>query len=227
MKNTIPSLLSFNGGFVDTLGFLTLQNLFTAHVTGNFVMIGDALAHGSSGIFAKLLALPVFCITILISRSAMLRVASSSHRAMYTMLLVKVLLFGVAAIIAIKHGPFDVPDSPMLILTGMLLVAAMAIQNGLHRVHLKDAPPTTLMTGTTTQIMLDLALLLYPQSEEDPAVVKARMKRFLIAVIVFALGCALAAGSYVAFGLWGYVIPPLVALAAVFVHLNTTPAAVN
>lgn len=218
MKNSVPTLLSFNGGYVDTMGFLTLQNLFTAHVTGNFVMIGDALANGSSGIYAKLLALPVFCITILISRSIMLRLAPSDHRALRAMLVVKVALFAVAAGFAIWHGPFDVPDSPGLILTGMVLVAAMAIQNGIHRVHLKDAPPTTLMTGTTTQIMLDLAQLLYPQSTEDPAVVRARMTRFLIAVVVFAAGCALAALGYVVLGLWSYVIPPLVALAVLIVH---------
>ena len=181
-------------------------------------MIGDALANGSSGIYAKLLALPVFCITILISRSIMLRLANSEPRAMRIMLVVKALLFAGAAVIAIAHGPFTIPDSPALILTGMMLVAAMAIQNGIHRVHLKDAPPTTLMTGTTTQVMLDLALLLYPQSKEDPAVVKARMGRFLIAVIVFALGCGLAAGAYVVAGLWSYLLPPLVGLAVLAAH---------
>jgi uncharacterized membrane protein YoaK (UPF0700 family) len=181
-------------------------------------MIGDALANGSSGIYAKLLALPVFCIAILISRSIMLRLAPSDHRAMQAMLVVKVVLFAVAAAFAIWHGPFEVPDSPGLILTGMLLVAAMAIQNGIHRIHLKDAPPTTLMTGTTTQIMLDLAQLFYPKATEDPAVVKARMTRFLIAVIVFAAGCALAALGYVVMGLWSYVVPPLVAFAILLVH---------
>ena len=223
MKNTVPTLLSFNGGYVDTMGFLTLQNLFTAHVTGNFVMIGDALANGSSGIYTKLLALPVFCVTILISHSIMLRIGPSEHRAMRTMLAVKVLLFALAALIAITHGPFELPDTPALMATGMLLVAAMAIQNGIHRVHLKDAPPTTLMTGTTTQIMLDLALLFYPQSKEDPAVIKARMARFLIAVTVFALGCALAAGAYVVLGLWSYVIPPVVALTVLGAHYRPAP----
>lgn len=69
MKLTLPTVLSFNGGYVDTAGYLALQGLFTAHVTGNFVTIGAALVFGTSGIVAKLLALPVFCIIIIITRS--------------------------------------------------------------------------------------------------------------------------------------------------------------
>jgi uncharacterized membrane protein YoaK (UPF0700 family) len=37
MKIALPTLLSFNGGYVDTAGYLALQGLFSAHVTGNFV----------------------------------------------------------------------------------------------------------------------------------------------------------------------------------------------
>ena len=50
----IAALLSFNGGFVDTAGFLGLQGLFVAHVTGNFVTLGAALVQGSHGIVASL-----------------------------------------------------------------------------------------------------------------------------------------------------------------------------
>src|SRR5689334_8131754 len=43
MRKLLPGLLSFNGGFVDTAGFIGLQGLFTAHVTGNFVTLGASL----------------------------------------------------------------------------------------------------------------------------------------------------------------------------------------
>src|SRR6202051_5044629 len=65
---TLPLLLSLNAGFVDTAGFLALQGLFTAHVTGNFVTLGAALVLGTSGAVAKLLALPVFCIVVIATR---------------------------------------------------------------------------------------------------------------------------------------------------------------
>lgn len=47
MKISAPLLLSFNGGYVDTAGFLALQGLFTAHVTGNFVTFGAAMVEGT------------------------------------------------------------------------------------------------------------------------------------------------------------------------------------
>ena len=70
MKLTLPAVLSFNAGYVDTAGYLALQGLFTAHVTGNFVTIGAALVFGTSGVVAKLLALPVFCLVIVATRLA-------------------------------------------------------------------------------------------------------------------------------------------------------------
>ena len=88
---TLPLLLSFTAGYVDTSGFLALQALFTAHVTGNFVTLGSSVALGTSGAVAKLLALPVFCAVV--SRSGFsVRVApelpeGSEPRAMSVLLL--------------------------------------------------------------------------------------------------------------------------------------------
>jgi uncharacterized membrane protein YoaK (UPF0700 family) len=44
-KAMLPSILGLSAGYVDTAGFLALRGLFTAHVTGNCVIIG--LSDGS------------------------------------------------------------------------------------------------------------------------------------------------------------------------------------
>ena len=152
IRGAVPLLLTVNAGYVDTAGFLALQGLFTAHVTGNFVTLGASLVLGTSGGVAKLLALPVFCAVVIVTRllsSALLR----RHRpALRIVLGLKVILLVVGAVLATKFGPFANGDAWQAVLTGMVLVSAMAIQNAAHRIHLGSAPPSTVMTGTTTQI---------------------------------------------------------------------------
>ena len=208
-RPSLGVLLSFNGGYVDTMGFLALAGLFTAHVTGNFVTLGAALAFGTTGVVAKLLALPLFCIVVLLSRALALRLKLEGRKAIVTLLTLKLALFTIAAIAAFVHGPVSNGDSPAAIAIGMTLVTAMAIQNGLHRAHLSKLPPTTLMTGTTTQIMIDLADLMSGTATDHALEVKERLKRMATSLLSFAIGCAAAALAFVASPTWCFVVPPV------------------
>ncbi|PZQ50205.1 MAG: hypothetical protein DI556_08895 [Rhodovulum sulfidophilum] len=205
-------VLAFNAGYVDTLGFLSLHGLFTAHVTGNFVTIGAALALGSSGIVTKLLALPVFCVVVMGTRLAGRALAARHFPDLRLLLWAKIALLTLAAGAALAHGPFSDADAPWAMLTGLALVAAMAIQNATHRTHMSADAPSTLMTGTTTQIMIDLVDLARPRSEEARAVAGGRLKRLSLSLAGFALGCAVAAGGYLALGMASFLLPPLVAV---------------
>jgi uncharacterized membrane protein YoaK (UPF0700 family) len=211
MKPTLPTLLSFNGGYVDTVGYLSLQGLFTAHVTGNFVTIGAALVFGTSGVVAKLLALPVFCLVIVATRLASFDLPPR-WPVLETMLTLKLLLLLVAAVLAIAMGPFANGDGAAAIIMGMMLVSAMAIQNAAHRIHMSTAPPTTLMTGTTTQIMIDIADMI--RGTQGPArdAILARLRRMCVAVASFATGAAAGAILFYATGSWCFALPPIVAL---------------
>jgi uncharacterized membrane protein YoaK (UPF0700 family) len=213
MKPTLPTILGFNGGYVDTVGFLSLQGLFTAHVTGNFVTIGAALVFGTSGVVAKLLALPVFCAVIIATRLVSLNLPAR-RPALETMLTVKLLLLLVAAVLAIAIGPFANGNGAAAIMVGMMLVSAMAIQNAVHRIHLAADPPTTLMTGTTTQIMIDIADLIRGVPEVARDAVKSRLRRMCVAVSTFAAGAAAGAFLFHAIGIWCFALPPVVAFLA-------------
>ena len=204
----LPLVLSLNAGFVDTAGFLALQGLFTAHVTGNFVTLGASLALGTSGTIAKLLALPVFCVVVIASRWFGTLLSHRSAHPFVPLLAIKVLLLVVGAAFAIHFGPFHDGDSWQAITTGMVLVAAMAIQNAVHRVHLASSPPSTLMTGTTTQVMLDIADKIYPREGADAP--PARLVQMATNVVVFAVGCGAAALLFMRFGVWCFVVPPVV-----------------
>lgn len=218
IRPTLPLILSFNAGFVDTAGFLALQGLFTAHVTGNFVTLGASLVLGTSGTLAKLLALPVFCIVIIAARWLGTLLSHHSTHPFVPLLVIKVLLLTTGAWLAIHFGPFHDGDSWQAILTGMVLVSAMAIQNAVHRVHLGSAPPSTLMTGTTTQVMLDIADTIYPREGTQPQ--RSRLIQMSTNVVIFALGCGTAALLYAKFGVWCFVVPPVVALVSMIVRLT-------
>jgi uncharacterized membrane protein YoaK (UPF0700 family) len=213
MKPSLPNLLSFNGGYVDTAGFITLQGLFTAHVTGNFVTTGSALVFGTSGVIAKLLALPVFCAVIIITRLLSFHLPHG-RSAIKVMLSANLCLLVLGAYLAIRWNPFVNGDAWPTILTGMTLVSAMAIQNALHRIHLGASPPTTLMTGTTTQMMIDVADTARGLSPETRAATLSRLRHMGVAVLSFALGAAAAAIFFSHVGPWCLVLPPVVALSA-------------
>src|SRR5262249_16804692 len=205
----LPLLLSFTAGYVDTAGFLALQGLFTAHVTGNFVTLGASLVLGTCGAIAKLLALPVFC-TVVIGARLLSSLLSPHLRAVFEVMLgLKIVLLTIGAALAVRLGPFHDGDSWQAILTGMVLVAAMAIQNAVHRIYLGSAPPSTLMTGTTTQIMMDLADLALPRDERSLS--SPRLKTMAVNVLVFALGWGVGSFLFMQFGVWSFAIPPILA----------------
>src|SRR5579862_6731466 len=217
-RSILPLVLSFNAGFVDTAGFLALQGLFTAHVTGNFVTLGASLVLGTSGAIAKLLALPVFCVVVIGARWLGTLLSHHSTHPFVPLLVLKVLLLIAGSAMAIHFGPFHDGDSWQAIATGMVLVSAMAIQNAVHRVHLASSPPSTLMTGTTTQVMLDIADKIYPR--EGAKAPPARLVQMATNVVVFAIGCAAAALLYARLSVWCFVVPPVAALLSLIVRLS-------
>jgi uncharacterized membrane protein YoaK (UPF0700 family) len=219
----IPLLLSFNAGFVDTAGFLALQGLFTAHVTGNFVTFGAAMVLGTSGGLAKLLALPVFCLVVIGTRIFSFALPSVGLPIFRSMLALKVMLLAIGAALAVHYGPFPKGDSVEAIVTGMVLVAAMAIQNAAHRIHMGTEPPSTLMTGTTTQIMIDVADFVRGAPATVLDVARPRVTKMAANVAAFALGCAGGAILFATLGVWCFVLPPLIALPAVFLAKDQSP----
>jgi uncharacterized membrane protein YoaK (UPF0700 family) len=224
MRWSLPTLQTLTGGYADTSGFLALKGLFTSHVTGNFVTLGAALVYGSSGALAKALALPVFCLAVLVSRLFALRLKAAGQPALRRLLEVQVLLLILAAVLAAWLGPFGDPDAGPGLLLGMVLVAAMAVQNAAHRAHLAHTPPSTVMTGSTTQVMLDLGDMLHGLRPEVAAATRVRFRRMTLSVAAFAAGCALAALLYALLNKWCFCVLPLLGLATLMMRAEISDA---
>ena len=198
----IAALLSFNGGFVDTAGFLGLAGLFTAHVTGNFVTLGAALVLGSHGIIGKILALPEFILVVALARLAGAALRARNAPVMRLLLCAEVALLGAFFLLAVAFGPFADADSPAALLTGFAGIAAMALQNAVQRVHLSNLPPTTLMTGSTTQATIDTIDLISGTNPGDAIAIRTRFVRLSLSILYFAAGCATSATLYWFVGFW-------------------------
>src|SRR5258706_16429427 len=64
----LPTVLSIIAGSVDAISFLGLGGLFTAHVTGNLVVLVAHLATGSRVPVANILSVPVFVAALGLTR---------------------------------------------------------------------------------------------------------------------------------------------------------------
>jgi len=208
MKNSnLAALLSFNGGFVDTAGFLGLQGLFTSHVTGNFVTLGATLVFGTRGVIAKVLALPEFIAVVALTSLAGAALAGRRGAVLRPLLAGEVALLIAFFALAVGFGPFPDSDTPMALLTGFMGVAAMAVQNGAQRSRLAGMPPTTVMTSNTVQTVLDAVDLLRGSESDRSGPLHVRFGQTLRIVLFFAAGCAASVLLYAWIGLGNLAVP--------------------
>lgn len=209
----VAVLLSFVAGYVDTVGYVALYGLFTAHVTGNLVLIGSALAQPHEGLRTKLLALPVFVAVVMVATLYVRRCERRGLSALRPLLAVQMLLLVGFAVLAGAASPIANADAPLAMLAGLSGVAAMSVQNALSRLLMAELPPTTVMTGGVTQLAIDAASL---WSGGTAAVQgRQRIARFLPPVLAFASGAMLGALLYLHAGFAALAVPVL-ALLAVF-----------
>jgi uncharacterized membrane protein YoaK (UPF0700 family) len=198
------TLLAFVAGFVDTCGFVALFGLFTAHVTGNLVLIGAAIVAHHGGLIAKLLALPVFVLTVALSRYLSHQLQDRERNPAAYLLGLQLLFLLAFLACGVATAPIDDADAPLAILTGMLAVTAMAIQNAASRTAFQMHTPTTVMTGNMTQIVIDLVDIGLGRGLPDA---RLRIKKMAPAILAFAVGAMAGALSYTTAGFWCLILP--------------------
>ena len=114
---------------MDTCVFVGLFGLFTAHVTGNFVLIGAELVHHSGDVMPKLLALPVFMLAVAVAARAVDALRQRGRNAVVAILAFEALFLfmSAAASFSLKAAAHSGDASALAI--GMLACAAMGLQN--------------------------------------------------------------------------------------------------
>jgi uncharacterized membrane protein YoaK (UPF0700 family) len=203
------SVLAALAGYVDTLSFVALFGLFTAHVTGNFVLIGADIAGFGQGVFLKLMAFPAFIAGVAVSSVLARRqqLAGPLHVAslLYSLQAVLLLAF---CITGIEIGRAVDANSWPTVLCGMAGAAAMGVQNAHGRLVPRASVPNTVMTGNVTQVILDAVDLLSPHLQADlKAAARARLLKMVPAVIAFGAGATGGALGYRVAAFWALLLP--------------------
>ena len=220
-ENTLGNLLGFNSGYINTIGFLGLNGLFSAMITGNYVTLASGLITGSSGSWLKIAALPTFCIVIILCTMARQKLEAKGIPTKRKSIALMVTFLAIAAYLMIANGPFSNADVPPAFVAGILMVGAMAIQNAMQKLHLAKSPSANLMTGNTTQLMMDIGNIFSATDKTERANAVERMKKIAPAIVIYAVGCAIGALAFVQLGMWGYLASPfLVASTLLFAGEN-------
>jgi uncharacterized membrane protein YoaK (UPF0700 family) len=215
----LPTVLSVIAGSVDAIGFLGLGGLFTAHVTGNLVILAAHLVSGGAAPVAPMLSVPVFMVALGLTRllvGGLERIGVASLR---PLLLLQLLLLAGFLVLCASAGPSIDPDTRVAILAGMLGVSAMAVQNALVQISLKGSPSTAVMTTNITRFMMDVGGVLFAREPLDVAKARSRAMRTWPAIVGFAVGCGLGAACEAAIGLRSLALPTGLALLALAMGL--------
>jgi uncharacterized membrane protein YoaK (UPF0700 family) len=215
MNPLLPAVLSTTAGAVDVIGFLALGGLFTAHITGNLVVLAVHYITGGFAEVGPLVAVPVFIVVLGAATVAAVEFEKTRYGSRRALLFLHAVLLAGCLAVGVGFGPFADADRPMPVFVGMLAVAAMATQNALVRFALPGVPSTAVMTTNITQLTVDLATVVRRVSEpEELTRARCRAGVTFACMVGFLAGCASGAVLAVRFGLWALAFPAVLATLA-------------
>ncbi|MGA7383237.1 MAG: YoaK family protein [Methylocella sp.] len=207
-------VLSVTAGCTDVIGFLVLNGLFTAHITGNLVILAAHIVGGGEAQIAPMLSVPVFIVMVGLTRLLAGGLESIGFASLRPLLLLQFLLLAGFLVLCVAAGPRIDPNATNAILAGMLGVSAMAVQNALVQISLKGAPSTAVMTSNVTRFAIDIGEVLLGGDPTDVAKARNGAARTLPAIVGFTVGCGLGAACEAALGTWSLALPAGLALLA-------------
>jgi uncharacterized membrane protein YoaK (UPF0700 family) len=204
-------LLSFVAGFCDTVTFVAAGNLFSAHVTGNFIVFAyDIIKQPDPGAWQKLIAFPVFILAVIIGGCI-----SRKWTNMYTLLILEGVLLLISGFMALALKNVNDTTQWQVLLIAMIIVVALGFQNTFGKLFNKATYGlTTVMTGNVTQVSLDFIKVVTVKPFDAEAWGGLKKQSFLI--FGFLLGCLLGALTAAKIGLCAVIVPGFILLLWLF-----------
>jgi uncharacterized membrane protein YoaK (UPF0700 family) len=128
LRALLPFVLGTIAGSTDTIGFLGLNGLFTAHITGNLVILAAHLIAGDSALLSQILAVPVFALASLLAALFARRLEAKGSQTLRPLLSLELTLLTAFLVVAVCCPTRFDCDSPLSVAIGMCGVSAMAVQ---------------------------------------------------------------------------------------------------
>src|SRR5262245_28593627 len=120
----LPFVLSVIAGTADIIGFLGLGGLFSAHITGNLVILAAGLVARNQGPLAHLIAVPVFVVILAATRLLVAGLERIRISSLMPLLLLQFLLLLAFLAVCMAAGREIDPNAACMVFAGMLGVSA-------------------------------------------------------------------------------------------------------
>jgi uncharacterized membrane protein YoaK (UPF0700 family) len=219
---SMPVLLSFVAGYLDTYTYLTLFGLFAAQVTGSFVIAGAEFVASDFGIAGKLLAIVAFLVAAAATTACIVLARDAGRVILPWILGLEALLLAIfAAIVVFGPAIKDARDWHGIV-AGLFAAMAMGAQSVLVRLLMADIPQTNVMTGNMTQLGVAATELIITGRRlarnggaTASEVAKARGRLIIVLTIAlgFLAGAAAGATAFTTLGLRGTFAPVVIVAA--------------
>ena len=222
-SHRLSLLLSVVAGMVDLTGFLTLGNVFTAHVTGNLVLLAADLAHDAIPRTAQLLAVPAFMLACGLASIVARRSRAQDGSPITTLLRVQLGLIAGLFLFSMLTRPSEHPNGLAVSIATVLAVTAMGTQFILVRSALPGIPSTTTMTVNISDTVLLLVAASGPKP--SPVDVRARLEQSSRTVAAFFGGCLVAGLAVKWLADLAWCLPLVAAAVTLMIHERHEPRA--
>jgi uncharacterized membrane protein YoaK (UPF0700 family) len=203
----LTGVLSMTAGSLDVIGFLGLGGLFTAHITGNLVVLAAHVVVGDAAHLATVLSVPVFMVMLCLARLLAGGLEAIGRPSLRPLLLLQFVFLAALLALGVAAGPSIDPGAAPAVVAGMLGVSAMAVQNALVQVSLKGVPPTAVITTNVTRFTTDIGTVLLGGDPAAVAKARTRANHTWPSIVGFIIGCGLAAICEARFGLHALTLP--------------------
>lgn len=211
----VTLLLTIIAGYCDTVTFVAADSIFSAHVTGNFIVFAYQIIKGSDvHAWIKLLTFPVFILAVIVGGRIALK---SINR--YTILFWEGVILVLSGIASYVFGYLENFSEWTMYVVAMTTVFAMGLQNAFGKLFAKETHgPTTMMTGNVTQASLDLGNLIKNGTNDADSLLS--FKKQLVTIFGFLIGCFLGAVAGKFFGLGTLILPGAAMIICYWYHRN-------